>query len=113
VWKRVESRSEVGFTAAPALSNFPDPARIGKTAHNSHRFLMETLLRQCSLEPQGFIFPDRRTSEIRKCKTRYMPTSDRDSTLFHTPSLLAEIYFVILFTNDKIRAFFVVSSSFE
>jgi len=90
VWKRVEPRSYVGFTAASALSNFPDPARTGKTAHNSPRFLMETLLKQCSLEPQGLIFPDRRISEIRKCKTRYMPTSYRGSTLFPTPRLLAK-----------------------
>ena len=54
--ERVEPRSCVGFTAASALSNFPDPARTGKTAHNSPRFLMETLLRQCSLEPKGSFF---------------------------------------------------------
>jgi len=90
VWKRAAPWSYVGFTAASALSNFPAPARTGKTAHNSHRFLMETPLKQCSLEPQGLIFPDRRTSEIRKCKTRYMPTSDHGAALFHTPSLLAE-----------------------
>ena len=90
MWKRAEPRSCVGFTAASVLSNFPAPARNGKTAHNSQRFPMKTLLKQCSLEPQGLIFPDRRGSEIRKFKTRYMPTSDRGSTLFHTPSLLAE-----------------------
>ena len=60
------------FTAAFAFSNFPAPARTGKTAHNSHRFLMETPLKQCSLEPQGLIFPDRRTSEIRKRYPRSM-----------------------------------------
>ena len=58
--------------AVSAFSNFPAPARTGKTAHNSHRFLMETPLRQCSLEPQGLIFPDRMTSEIRKRYPRSM-----------------------------------------
>jgi len=47
----------VCFTAASEFSNFPAPARTGKTAHNSHRFLMETLLKQCSLEPPGAHFP--------------------------------------------------------
>jgi len=89
VWKRVEPGAQDGFTAASELSNFPAPARTGKTAHNSHRFLMKTLLKQCSLEPQGLIFPDRRTSEIRKFKTRYMPSWTSGSTLFHTPSLSA------------------------
>ena len=60
------------FTAASAFSNFPAPARTGKTAHNSPRFLMETRLRQCSLEPQGLIFPDRSGSEIRKRYPRSM-----------------------------------------
>ena len=37
------------FTAASDLSNFPGPAWNVKGAHNSLRFLMKTLLRQCSL----------------------------------------------------------------
>ena len=41
MWKRVESGAQDGFTAASELSNFP--ARTGKTAHNSHRFLMKTV----------------------------------------------------------------------
>jgi len=93
VRKRVAPESEDGFTAASEFSNFPGPARNGKTAHNSHRFLMETPLRQCSLEPQGLIFPDRRTSEIRKLYPRYMPTSDSGATLFRTPSLLADNFY--------------------
>ena len=47
----------VCFTAASEFSNFSAPAQTGKTAHNSHRFLMETLLKQCSLEPPGAHFP--------------------------------------------------------
>ena len=62
----------VCFTAASEFSNFPDPAWGEKGAHNSQRFLMETLLKQCSLEPQGLIFPNRRNSEIRKLYPRYM-----------------------------------------
>jgi len=72
---KIGTMALVCFTAASEFSNFPAPARTGKTAHNSHRFLMKTLLRQCSLEPQGLIFPDRRTSEIRKLYPRYMQSS--------------------------------------
>jgi len=78
LWREGVEEGKIGsmapdcFTAASEFSNFPAPARNGKTAHNSHRFLMETLLRQCSLEPQGLIFPDRRTSEIRKLYPRSM-----------------------------------------
>ena len=69
---KIGTMAPVCFTAASAFSNFPAPARTGKSAHNSHRFLMETPLRQCSLEPQGLIFPDRRSSEIRKRYPRSM-----------------------------------------
>jgi len=69
---KIGTMAPVCFTAASEFSNFPAPARTGKTAHNSHRFLMETLLKQCSLEPQGLIFPDRTTSEIRKLYPRSM-----------------------------------------
>ena len=69
---KIGTMAPVCFTAASEFSNFPSPARTGKTAHNSPRFLMETLLKQCSLEPQGLIFPDRRTSEIRKLYPRSM-----------------------------------------
>jgi len=61
---KIGTMALVCFTAASEFSNFPVPARTGKTAHNSHRFLMKTLLRQCSLEPQGLIFPDRRGSVL-------------------------------------------------
>ena len=63
---KMGTMAPVCFTAASEFSNSPAPARTGKTAHNSHRFPMKTLLKQCSLEPQGLISPDRRTSEIRK-----------------------------------------------
>ena len=69
---KIGTMAPVCFTAASEFSNFPVPARTGKTAHNSHRFPMKTLLRQCSLGPQGPIFPDRRTSEIRKLYPRSM-----------------------------------------
>ena len=69
---KMGTMAPVCFTAASEFSNSPAPARTGKTAHNSHRFLMETLLKQCSLEPQGLISPDRRTSEIRKLYPRSM-----------------------------------------
>ena len=69
---KMGTMAPVCFTAASEFSNSPAPARTGKTAHNSHRFPMKTLLRQCSLEPQGLISPDRRTSEIRKLYPRSM-----------------------------------------
>ena len=69
---KIGTMAPVCFTAASEFSNFPAPARTGKTAHNSHRFPMKTPLRQCSLEPQGLIFPNRRNSEIRKLYPRSM-----------------------------------------
>ena len=44
------------FTAASEFSNFPDPAWSEKAAHNSQRFLMKTLLRQCSLVSRDTLF---------------------------------------------------------
>jgi len=46
----------VCFTAASEFSNFPDPAWGEKGAHNSQRFLMETLLKQCSLVSKDTLF---------------------------------------------------------
>jgi len=69
---KIGTMAPVCFTAVSEFSNFPVPARNGKTAHNSHRFLMKTPLRQCSLEPQGLIFPNRMNSEIRKLYPRSM-----------------------------------------
>jgi len=69
---------------------------------------METPLKQCSLEPQGFIFPDRRDGEIRKFKTRYMPASDYGTALFHTPGLLVEniLCHILYVKKAVIRAFY-------
>ena|GEM_PF-2030641 len=54
---KIRTMAPVCFTAASEFSNFPAPARNGKTAHNSPYFLMEIRLRQCSLEPARAHFP--------------------------------------------------------
>jgi len=40
---KIGTMALVCFTAASEFSNFPAPARTGKTAHNSHRFHQKTV----------------------------------------------------------------------
>ena len=104
---KIGTMAPVCFTAASEFSNFPGPARTGKTAHNSHRFLRETLLRQCSLEPQGLIFPDRRTSEIRKLYPRYIQSGTMvpiftSSQGFRPKLALASVIISLKFSHLKL-----------